>query len=94
MIRFLPFFLAAMVAACASSPARPKIEIVEKKVPVAVPCVKKAPVPPVYQYGVGDYPGDSEAVKLLVSDLEASKQYGLEWVAATTGCIIPPGGDR
>lgn len=94
MIRFLPILIAVMLAACSSSPARPNIDTVEIKVPVAVPCVKRVPVPPKFQYGIGDYPGDAAAVGLLVADLEAAKQYGVEWVAATAGCVIPASGGR
>lgn len=83
--------LAIMVASLtACETVRTKIETVEVRVPVAVPCVKTRPDAPAYQYGVGPWPGEQQAAVQLATDLEMAKQYGRNWEAATAGCIMPP----
>lgn len=89
MIRNLLIAIALilMLVSCGSvQPRRVKVETVEVKVPVKVPCIDKAPERPTYQYGVGVWPGTQTAIAQLIADLEAAKNYGQQWEAAATGC--------
>lgn len=81
--------LAALVLSACQSAGGTKIETVEVKVPVSVPCIKEKPAAPAYQYGSGPYPGDEAAAVMMASDLESAKQYGRAWEAATVGCVMP-----
>ncbi len=54
--------------------------------PVSVPCLGAAPGAPEYRYGVGAYPGDVAATKLLSADLIDAKQYAVELKAQMAGC--------
>lgn len=88
MIRAIAvIMLAAMLAACGEG--RVKIETVEVKVPVKVPCIQNQPTEPAYQTGRGPYPGESAALLALAADFEAAKDYGRRWAAVSVGCIIP-----
>lgn len=89
MIRqMILILLAVALAACGTMPERRvRVETVEVKVPVKVPCIDAAPVAPVYQYGVGPYPGEAAALALLAADAEAAKSYARRWEAVSVGCI-------
>lgn len=80
------------LAACATTPPRVKVETVEVKVPVRVPCVQNPPKEPVYLFGRGMWPGFSMALVVLISDLEAAQQYARDWEAAAAGCEKPADG--
>lgn len=87
-MKILTLLLAALVSGCgATQPAKP--EIIRVEVPVPVPCIDESKIPqkPERQYGVGGWPGQVEAVRVLIADLEASEQYGIDWEAAAAGCI-------
>ena len=90
MTRFYALAIATLLllGGCATAERRIQVQTQEVKVPVKVPCVSAEPVKPVYQYGNGAWPGLSPALELLVADLEAAKQYGRDWEAATVGCLI------
>lgn len=90
MIRLyvLAIVLILELAGCATAERRIQVQTQEVKVPVKVPCVSAEPVKPVYNYGSGAWPGLSPALELLVADLEAAKQYGRDWEAATVGCLM------
>lgn len=57
-----------------------------KEVPILVPCLGEAPKQPIYRYGQGAYPGEVEAVKMLIADMLDAKQYALELQAQHAGC--------
>lgn len=57
-----------------------------KEVPVIVPCLGSEPKAPSYRYGIGSYPGEVEAVKMLIADLFDAKQYAVELQAQHAGC--------
>jgi hypothetical protein len=80
-MRALIIVLALMLTGC-----QPKIVRVE--VPVSVPCLGPAPAVPQYRFGAGDYPGEREASKALLSDLNAAKQYAGDLKAQMAGCIM------
>lgn len=89
MIRFTAIAICLILAlsACGHAPERHvRVETVEVKVPVKVPCIERRPAQPVYQYGVGAWPGTETALGQLIADLEAAKSYGRQWEAATIGC--------
>lgn len=89
-MKILILLLVALVAGCgATQPAKP--DIVRVEVPVKVPCIDQDKIPqkPARRYGVGDWPGQVEAVKVLIADLEAAEQYGTDWEAAAAGCSKP-----
>lgn len=71
--------LAAVLTGCAT-----KERVVN--VPVLVPCLGAAPTVPVYRFGSGAYPGDTQAAKLLAADLLMAKQYSVELRAQMAGC--------
>jgi hypothetical protein len=75
-----------MVAACAQKPAKPVVTTVYVK--VKEPCISKAPTKPAYKFGKGEPPGDKDMAIILTDDFEAAEQYGNEWEAASTGCVI------
>lgn len=67
---------------------KPEVVIVEKV--IAEPCVESAPIKPVYRWGAGSAKrtmSDREAVVLLSAELDKAKQYGVDWEAATVGCV-------
>lgn len=89
MIRFISILMvAAVLSACGTAPVR--IETVEVKVPVKVACIDAAPAAPVYQTGVGPYPGEAVALRLLAADFEAAKLYAKRWEGAAIGCVKSP----
>jgi hypothetical protein len=71
--------LAALLAGCASGP-----QVVN--VPVSMPCLGPSPASPDYRYGVGEYPGNVQAAKLMAVDLVAAKQYSVDLKAQMAGC--------
>jgi hypothetical protein len=73
-----------LVCCMALAGCSPKITRVE--VPVSVPCLGPAPADPAYRYGVGDYPGEREASKLLLSDLNTAKQHAADLKTQMAGC--------
>lgn len=83
----------AALQGCASqlpqAPApKPEVVIVEKV--ITEPCVESAPIKPVYRWGAGSSKrtlSDREAVVLLSAELDKAKQYGIDWEAATVGCV-------
>jgi hypothetical protein len=75
----LCLLLGPLLAGCA-----PKIVRVE--VPVIVPCLGADPEEPTYLYGVGDYPGDGEAARAALRDLNAAKGYADQLKAQAAGC--------
>lgn len=83
----------AALQGCASqlpqAPApKPEVVIVEKV--ITEPCVESAPIKPVYRWGAGSAKrtmSDREAVVLLSAELDKAKQYGIDWEAATAGCV-------
>lgn len=77
--------LAALLAGC--NTLQPRIETVEVKVPVKVPCIDAAPAAPVYKTGVGPYPGEAVALQLLAADFEEAKNYAKRWEAVAIGCV-------
>lgn len=87
MIRILLLLPVLLLAGCFGREV--KTEVVEVKVPVSVPCIDKVPVRPAYRTGPGEWPGGKSAALIVVSDLEAAKQYGTAWEAAAAGCIKP-----
>ena len=68
-----------LLSGCASKP-----QIVE--VPVSVPCLGAKVEAPEYKAGVGEYPGDSEAIKMLAADLVQAKAYATALIARMAGC--------
>lgn len=89
MIRTLFALIAiALMAGCSTAPVR--VETVEVKVPVKVACIDSAPAAPVYQTGVGPYPGEAVALRLLAADFEAAKLYAKRWEGAAIGCVKSP----
>lgn len=89
-MKLLTVALAALLlAGCAG--VEVKTEVVEVKVPVAVPCITKRPDRPTYQFGQGEWPGEKAAALLQSKDLEAAKQYGIDWEAAAAGCTMKGG---
>jgi hypothetical protein len=60
--------------------------IVRVEVPVTVPCLGPAPAVPVYKFGAGEFPGEKEASKAVLSDLNAAKQYGTDLKTQMAGC--------
>lgn len=92
MIRFAAIAICLILAlsACGHAPERRvRVETVEVKVPVKVPCIDRVPTRPAYQYGVGVWPGTETALGQLIADLEAAKSYGSQWEAAAIGCEKP-----
>ncbi len=79
--------IAFLIAGCAHKQPKPVVTTVYVK--IKEPCIKKAPVKPVYMFGKGDAPGDKEKAEILTRDFEAAEQYGNEWEAAATGCAGP-----
>ncbi|MDO6385564.1 hypothetical protein [Uliginosibacterium sp. 31-12] len=61
-------------------------QIVREEVPVSVPCLGPAPQAPAYQFGTGEYPGETAASRVLLSDLNAAKAYAAELVTQMAGC--------
>lgn len=70
--------LALALTGCASKPVA--------TIPVAMLCLGKDPQPPVYLYGVGDYPGEVDAVRILEADFSDAKGYIVELKAQMAGC--------
>lgn len=80
-----------MLAACSTTPEIQYRDVIkEVKVPVSVPCIKKKPVRPDYQFGVGEMPSDTDMAAILAEDFEKAEQYGLAWEAAAAGCSVTP----
>ena len=73
--------LALFLAGC-----QPKIVRVE--VPVSVPCLGPAPSVPQYRFGAGEYPGEKEASRALLADLNTAKQYAGDLKVQMAGCIL------
>ncbi len=87
----LIFLTIAMLSACnTTTKCEPEIREKRFEVPVAVPCITTVPVKPVYQFGVGDYPSDVAAAKIIARDFEAARDYATAWESATVGCVITP----
>ena len=86
MMRLWILLPAPLLAGCFGREA--KTEVVEVRVPVAVPCLGKAPDRPVYRFGTDGWPGEKQAALLLTGDLEAAKQYDASWEAAAAGCLV------
>jgi len=59
---------------------------VRVEVPVSVPCLGPAPAVPAYQFGAGEYPGETAASRVLLSDLNAAKAYAAELITQMAGC--------
>lgn len=78
--------LALALAGCHHTKPDPEVRTVRIK--VKEPCIDAAPVPPSYRYGVGEVPGDAEMAMILAEDFEAAEQYGEQWRAAASGCLI------
>ena len=88
MKKWLALVVVSMLAGCAAQPAPiEKVITVEKR--VKEPCIDKAPVRPVYQYGKGEWQGGKSAAMQLADDFEKAEQYGIAWEAAAAGCIKP-----
>ncbi|WP_432720764.1 hypothetical protein R0381_002949 [Jeongeupia wiesaeckerbachi] len=56
------------------------------RVPVAVSCLGPDPDLPVYHYGIGDYPGATEAARLLAADLVKAQRYIIGLRGQIVGC--------
>lgn len=72
-------FLLLALPAC--SPKTVRVEV-----PVSVPCLGPAPDKPTYKFGEGDYPGESAASRVLLSDLNAAKAYAAGLITQMAGC--------
>lgn len=84
----LVFGYVLLVGCAAGQSVREKVEVVEVKTLVTVPCVERAPDLPVYRWGVGALPATDKAkVAILLADYEDARQYGSAWEAATVGCV-------
>lgn len=81
LMRAVWLVLALLMAGCS-----PKIVRVE--VPVSVPCLGPDPAAPAYRFGAGDYPGEREASRMILSDLNAAKTYAGELKAQMAGCVL------
>ncbi|AOY00085.1 hypothetical protein [Jeongeupia sp. USM3] len=71
--------LVLLLTGCASTPA-------PVRVPVAVSCLGRDPEPPVYRYGIGDYPGATEAARFLAADLIEAQRYISDLRRQMAGC--------
>lgn len=76
--------LALLIILLALPACNPKTVRVE--VPVSVPCLGPAPDAPQYRFGAGEYPGESAASRVLLSDLNAAKAYANELITQMAGC--------
>lgn len=56
------------------------------EVPVTVPCLGDQVQEPEYKAGLGEYPGDAEAVKMLGADLVLAKDHASKLKARMAGC--------
>lgn len=86
MMRAAVVACALALAGCASGPVEQKVVTVQVK--VQEPCIDKVPRRPAYQTGKGEYPGDAAAAQALASDFERAEQYGIQWEAAASGCLV------
>lgn len=86
-MRLLVLIGVLALAACSTVEPKKPVEIVRVDVPVAVPCIDKAPVRPTILVGQGPYPGDVQATQAIIRALEAFEQYGTDWEAAAAGCV-------
>lgn len=73
--------LALLLAGCVAGQPR----VVE--VPVTQGCLGQEPKAPDYKFGMGEYPGDGEAVKILALDLSAAKRYAAMLHVQMAGCL-------
>ncbi|MYM65422.1 hypothetical protein GTP45_01065 [Pseudoduganella sp. FT55W] len=73
-----------MLASCAGGPA-PATQTVQ--VPVAVPCVRSAPVPPAYEFDqLPATASDGDKILALVRDWVRYRKYTGELEAVIAGC--------
>lgn len=70
-----------LLALSACSPRTVRVEV-----PVSAPCLGDAPSEPVYQFGAGAFPGEHEASKVLLRDLNTAKQYAADLRTQMAGC--------
>ena len=77
-VAFLCFLL---LSGCAITHPREEV-----KIPVREKCLGEDPAQPEYRFGLGAYPGDKEAVKLMGQDLNVAKQYALDLKVQMSGC--------
>lgn len=76
----------AMIPVLALSVAACTPQTVRVEVPVTVPCLGPDPAAPDYQFGTGEYPGDTLASKALLHDLNAAKQHAADLKTQMSGC--------
>lgn len=74
-----------VLSGCCTVQPVPEPQIV--KVPVKVACIDDEPARPIYLTGTGEWPGDVEAARRIIIDLEAAQGYGTAWEAAAAGCV-------
>lgn len=73
--------LALLLAGCQS-------RVVRVEVPVTVPCLGPDPAAPAYRFGAGEYPGEKEASRALLADLNSAKRYAGELRTQMAGCVL------
>lgn len=71
---------------CASTPSPAQV-LTPATVAVAAPCLGPEPASPVLQFGVGEYPGDAEAVAAAWADIAALRLYADKLKARAAGCL-------
>ena len=72
----------AILSACATTG-----EVRTVQVPVSVPCLGASPKPPEYLFGIGAYPGEKDASRLLLRDFNTAKYYADELKLQMAGCL-------
>ena len=84
MLRCFATGLALTLTGCASAPAP-----IQTAAPVAVsvPCLGPEPAAPVLRFGLGPYPGDSEAIAAAWADIAALQTYADALKARAAGCL-------
>lgn len=80
MIKAAVIVIACLLTGCSMLPTR------TVQVPVIVPCLGDPVSAPEYKAGIGEYPGDAEAVKLYAADLVKAKGYSDQLKARMSGC--------